>query len=148
MKLYHILEDAKERKAVDDPSCRSFDPECWKCLSDEQRDIINEWYYDRLIEDKMRADEDQEKKENNTLWVQFILVWWVFTLFFDTWEYLFEGKYLSFLQGMICACVFSFLIVGGGAMIAETAYKMGISKVKESGTLIFILFMITGQIIR
>lgn len=44
-----IYQDIKKEKAVDDPRVRQKDPACWKCLSDEQRDTINEWYMDQLI---------------------------------------------------------------------------------------------------
>lgn len=33
-------------KATKDPTIRWKDPKAWRCLSDEQRDIIDEWYAD------------------------------------------------------------------------------------------------------
>lgn len=47
-----------KRYSGESPSCsdRRMDPECWSCLTDEQRDIINEWY-----EDVRQADEEELK---------------------------------------------------------------------------------------
>lgn len=44
-----FYEDLQKKKAVDDPRVRQNDPVCWQCLSDEQRDTINEWYMELLI---------------------------------------------------------------------------------------------------
>ena len=54
--IIEILSDSARKKAVDNPKVRLGDPKCWDCLTDEQRDIINEWYINQLI--------DREKKEN------------------------------------------------------------------------------------
>lgn len=58
------LTDCNYEKAVDNPKVRWKDPACWSCLSDEQRDIINEWYMDRLVEDK-EFKKSKEKHECN-----------------------------------------------------------------------------------
>lgn len=47
---YKIFENPKQKEAVEDPSVRWKDPDCWLYLSDEQRDVINQWYMDLLIE--------------------------------------------------------------------------------------------------
>ena len=57
---YNILEEAKKEKSVENPKIRWKDPACWKCLSNEQRDIICEWYYDFLIK-----DEKEQRRKNN-----------------------------------------------------------------------------------
>lgn len=144
---YDTLEAAKERKAVDDPKCRVFDPDCWKCLSDEQRDIINEWYFDRLIKDKKEAEKENNSKETLTSLIQFIFVGWSFAFFFGAWEQLFAGQYFSFLKGLICACVFSLFVTGIGTLVADTAHDMGTSKVALFGGIIFFLLIITGMIL-
>lgn len=52
-----IYEDTKKEKAANDPRVRQKDPTCWKCLSDEQRDTINEWYMDQLIDQQRQREE-------------------------------------------------------------------------------------------
>lgn len=59
-----FYEDLQKKKAVDDPCVRQNDPACWQCLSDEQRDTINEWYMERLID---RARKKGEEKDA-TIW--------------------------------------------------------------------------------
>lgn len=54
--IIETLSDSARKKAVDNPKVRLGDPKCWDCLTDEQRDTINEWYINQLI--------DREKKEN------------------------------------------------------------------------------------
>lgn len=51
-----------EEKAVNNPKVRWGDPACWKCLTDEQRDVIYEWYTDRI-----REENEQAEKEYNLL---------------------------------------------------------------------------------
>ena len=144
---YDTLEDAKKRKAVDNPKCRIHDPDCWECLSDEQRDIINEWYFDRLIKDKKEAEKENNSKETLTSLIQFIFVGWSFALFFGAWDQLLAGQYFSFLKGLICACVFSLFVTGIGTLVADTAHDMGTSKVALFGGIIFFLLIITGMIL-
>lgn len=62
------LEDSKKKKAVDDPRVRHGDPKCWECLSDEQRDVINTWYMDRLIDREHEKDEE----DGATIWAGII----------------------------------------------------------------------------
>ena len=59
-----LLKDMKARRAVENPKVRNSDPECWKCLSDEQRDMINEWYVDRLLEKDTLAEKDLNNHSN------------------------------------------------------------------------------------
>lgn len=59
-----LLKDMKARRAVENPKVRNSDPECWKCLSDEQRDVINEWYVDRLLEEETLAEKDLNNHSN------------------------------------------------------------------------------------
>lgn len=59
MKRYEIYEEAMNKKSVEDPEVRHEDPAAWKCLTDEQRDIICEWYYKRQIERKKRQNEQE-----------------------------------------------------------------------------------------
>ena len=59
-----LLKDMKARRAVGNPKVRNSDPECWKCLSDEQRDMINEWYIDRLLEKEDLVEKDLNKHSN------------------------------------------------------------------------------------
>lgn len=54
-----FLNNYKNKRATEDPSIRRYDPSCWECLSDEQRDIIHEWY-SQVITKKQR------ESENNT----------------------------------------------------------------------------------
>lgn len=57
------LEDSK--MAVNNPDVRRNDPEEWACLSDEQRDIIQQWYMDELkrqLKNEKRAKEQEESK--------------------------------------------------------------------------------------
>ncbi len=58
------FEEAVERstKAVYNPKVRRTDPESWKCLSDEQRDIIHQWY----VEDMNNQQEIQKQKEKES----------------------------------------------------------------------------------
>lgn len=55
-----MYEDLKLEKSTDNPEIRWKDPDSWKCLTNEQRDIICEWYYDLLVEKEKR-----KKRENN-----------------------------------------------------------------------------------
>ncbi len=57
--MNYDLENFLHERATDDPHVRWKDPECWKCLSDEQRDVIHQWYIEELIEDR-----DKKKREN------------------------------------------------------------------------------------
>ena len=56
-------DEEKKKKAVDDPKVRWKDPACWKCLSDEQRDVIHEWYIDRILEEKEEKEKHQGRLE-------------------------------------------------------------------------------------
>ena len=40
------------------------DPTCWQCLSDEQRDIINEWYIDRVLEREEKTEKKNKEKDD------------------------------------------------------------------------------------
>ncbi len=61
------LERALQENAVDDPHVRWKDPECWKCLSDEQRDVIHQWHIENLIEDRDKKElEEKETSDSNT----------------------------------------------------------------------------------
>ena len=58
--IIEILSDSARKKAVDNPKVRLGDPKCWDCLTDEQRDIINEWYINQLIDrEKENASENR-----------------------------------------------------------------------------------------
>lgn len=65
-----IYKDAMLKKSTKGAS-RTGDPRAWSCLSDEQRDIICEWYYGRCLEhyreDKARS-EHIERKRNNAMY--------------------------------------------------------------------------------
>lgn len=61
---YKILEDTKKEKSVEDSKIRWKDPECWKCLTNEQRDIINEWYLECEIESQKSTDRKLEVASN------------------------------------------------------------------------------------
>ena len=58
-----MTDRGNEGKAVNNPRVRLGDPACWKCLSDEQRDIINEWYmrqiFNRMSEQKKKEEEEE-----------------------------------------------------------------------------------------
>lgn len=40
------------------------DPKCWECLSNEQRDIIHEWYINRVLDEKEQAESEQRRLNN------------------------------------------------------------------------------------
>ena len=58
--MKRFYEERKKEKSVENPKIRSGDPACWDCLSNEQRDVICEWYYDMKLEEI----EKEEKLEN------------------------------------------------------------------------------------
>lgn len=68
MEIERFLQECLEKKSVDNPAIRSQDPTCWSCLSDEQRDIIHEWYISRIIEkDKERKQTERKETIANCL---------------------------------------------------------------------------------
>lgn len=62
--LCEYYEALKQEKAVDDPHIRRKDPGCWECLSDEQRDTINEWYMDILIDNERNREAAEEAAQS------------------------------------------------------------------------------------
>lgn len=60
--IIETLSDSARKKAVDNPKVRLGDPKCWDCLTDEQRDIINEWHINQLIED-IKKDNSKENRD-------------------------------------------------------------------------------------
>ena len=54
-----FLRESLTKKCSDNPKIRNGDPDCWNCLSDEQRDIIHEWY----INTQLRELEKSERKD-------------------------------------------------------------------------------------
>lgn len=108
------FEDAKKEKAVDDPSVRWRDPACWKCLSDEQRDTINEWHLQLLLEQEQERQAETAKntwaailgliplaflyaaKDSLALSIpKFLLNFVVALVVFSVIFFLFAGAYLS-----------------------------------------------------
>lgn len=63
-----IYNDLLKQKAVEDPNVRRGDPACWKCLSDEQRDVINEWYFQLLLE----KEQEQQAEATRNTWAAII----------------------------------------------------------------------------
>ena len=70
MKTYKIYEETMNKKAVDNPSVRRGDPAAWNCLTDEQRDVICEWYYKGRIE---REKQEIQQETFNTYAALFAL---------------------------------------------------------------------------
>lgn len=64
------------KKSVDDPNVRNEDPECWKCLSNEQRDIINEWYCDDCERNEKWAKKEQDQATSANQFAMIPLAAW------------------------------------------------------------------------
>ncbi len=62
------FERALQENAVDDPHVRWKDPECWKCLSDEQRDVIHQWHIENLIEERDKKEREEKETSESTFW--------------------------------------------------------------------------------
>ena len=71
--IIEILSDSARKKAVDNPKARLGDPKCWDCLTDEQRDTINEWYINQLIED-IKKDNSKENRDASIGWLSMVPV--------------------------------------------------------------------------
>lgn len=70
--LIKQYENHQKKKAIDDPRVRQGDPAAWKCLSDEQRDTINEWYMECLIEYARRDEEGESEQSSSNFWAAII----------------------------------------------------------------------------
>lgn len=70
--LIKHYENRQRKKAIDDPSVRQGDPAPWKCLSDEQRDTINEWYMEHLIDCARRDEAGETEQSSSNIWAAVI----------------------------------------------------------------------------
>lgn len=73
MDIIEILSDSARKKAVDNPKVRLGDPKCWDCLTDEQRDTINEWYINQLI-DREKEEKASENRATYIAWLSMLPV--------------------------------------------------------------------------
>lgn len=76
----NYLKEFNVRETVNDnPRVRWKDPTAWKCLTDEQRDIINDWWIDTLYEEDKR-EKRLEKLHNHSSYfalIPFIVFYWM-----------------------------------------------------------------------
>lgn len=114
-----LLNNYQNKRATDDPSIRRYDPSCWECLSDEQRDVIHEWY-NKLNAEKQEAE---KKKINRVLYSSyFALIPFAVAHAFKwsdgelTWNFLFTA---------ICAWIIYALIFGIFSQAFQSANSEG-----------------------
>ena len=153
MDEYQVLEEAKKEKATKNPKVRYKDPDCWKCLSDEQRDVINEWYFGRLIEErkKSKSNKDNSKKKKTEeiidIFIFALPISWILACYDGAWDEFLAGEYLYFFWHLICACVISVAVIGLGMVISETSKSSLIGKVIYLFVLLIVMILITSIIL-
>ena len=54
---------------TENPDIRWKDPEAWKCLTDEQRDVIDKWYKDDCLERYEDEKAKQDRHNNDEIWI-------------------------------------------------------------------------------
>ena len=72
MDIIEILSDSARKKAVDNPKARLGDPKCWDCLTDEQRDTINEWYINLLIDREINREKEEKARGNRETYIAWL----------------------------------------------------------------------------
>ena len=98
-------------------SNRSGDPEAWRCLDDKQRDIIAEWYSNRLAEHEKKEDTQVEFWKSSLFASNLITA-----LVFSIWRTLdfFKAEY-SFWQ-FVDKQLLYFAIYGISSFVCAQAY--------------------------
>lgn len=98
-------------KNIDDFSTRWKDPKVWETLSDEQRNVINDWYTDRLAEINKRESQERRRYVSAGL---FALI-----PFAVGYAYKYFDNFFYFLLSVACAwAVYAFVFaIYGGAFL-------------------------------
>jgi hypothetical protein len=126
-----------EKYMVKQSPSRKGDPEGWACLSDEQRDIISDWYHhDQIISQRQQQKlikENERKAENSYVFAGIfalfpIALWYELEVFYENtlWTALFNIAARWFILGiigMLAAAVYKYLNIEDDEKIVTRLFK-------------------------